>query len=205
MFALVAVPLGAQPRRGGRAAGTLLSVLLIGLYYSLSVVGAGLAREGKVSPWTGIWLANLALTTLALVLLPRMEQLRGDRSWLRRFNRFDTWKRLLRRKKTQARIRAAEVAKASNGQQRAVTSEASFPRIMDLYLLRRFFSYFGLLMLTFVFLFHVFTFFELLDDIARHRVPFLIVVDYFRYLTPYSCCINWRRWARWWPCWLRSA
>jgi LPS export ABC transporter permease LptF/LPS export ABC transporter permease LptG len=186
VFALVAVPLGAQPRRGGRAAGTLLSVLLIGFYYSLSVVGAGFAREGKVSPWTGIWLANVALAALAIVLLPRMEQLRSDLGWMHRFSRLDTWKRLLRRKKTQARIRAAEVAKAGNGQQqRAVTSEASFPRIIDLYLLRRFLSYFGLLMLTFVFLFHVFTFFELLDDIARHRVPFLIVVDYFRYLTPY--------------------
>src|SRR5438094_8703778 len=40
-------------------------------------------------------------------------------------------------------------------------------------------------MATFVFLFETFTFFELLDDIARHRVPFLIVVDYFRYRAPY--------------------
>src|ERR1700743_1300209 len=65
------------------------------------------------------------------------------------------------------------------------TSSGSFPRLMDIYLLRRFFSYFLLLMLAFIFLFEAFTFFELLDDIARHRVPFLIVVDYFRYLTPY--------------------
>src|SRR5438105_46705 len=55
VFALVAVPLGAQPRRGGRAAGTLLSILLIGLYYSLSIMGAGFAREGKMRRWTGIW------------------------------------------------------------------------------------------------------------------------------------------------------
>ncbi len=56
---------------------------------------------------------------------------------------------------------------------------------MDLYLLRRFFSYFAMLMLAFVFLFEAFTFFELLDDIARHRIAFLVVVDYFWYLTPY--------------------
>src|SRR5215467_15703436 len=49
VFALVAVPLGAQPRRGGRAAGTVLSVLLIGMYYSLTVAGAGYARSGKRS------------------------------------------------------------------------------------------------------------------------------------------------------------
>lgn len=40
-------------------------------------------------------------------------------------------------------------------------------------------------MAAFVFLFETFTFFELLDDIARHRVPFLVVEEYFRYLAPY--------------------
>src|SRR5260221_11156342 len=56
---------------------------------------------------------------------------------------------------------------------------------MDLYLLRRFFSYFAMLMLVFVFLFEAFTFFELLDDIARHRIAFMVVADYFWFLTPY--------------------
>jgi len=186
VFALVAVPLGAQPRRGGRAAGTLLSVLLIGLYYSLFITGAGLSREGKLGPGLGIWLANLVLTTLGLVLLPRMEQMRGDIKWLGRLTRLELWKRLLRRKKAQARIKAAEAARASNGSNgRSRTSEGSFPRLMDLYLLRRFLSYFATMMLTFVALFEVFTFFELLDDIARHNVAFLVVVKYFWYLTPY--------------------
>ena len=57
--------------------------------------------------------------------------------------------------------------------------------MMDLYLLRRFFLYFTLLMGAFVFLFEAFTFFELLDNIARNRIPFVIVVEYFVYLTPY--------------------
>src|SRR5579862_9058315 len=185
VFALVAVPLASQPRRGGRAAGTLLSVLLIGLYYSLSVTGAGLARNGKLGPLLGMWLANIALTALALVLLPRMEQLHGESRWLRRLSRLEIWKRLLRRRKTQARIKAAEAAARQNGKESARTSESSFPRLMDIYLLRRFLANFGMLMLAFVALFEIFTFFELLDDIARHRVPFLIVVNYFRYLTPY--------------------
>src|SRR5207237_5568596 len=73
VFALVAVPLGAQPRRGGRAAGTLLSVLLIGLYYSLSLVGAGLAREGELSPWTGSWMAIMEFKAHAHVLLTGRE------------------------------------------------------------------------------------------------------------------------------------
>jgi LPS export ABC transporter permease LptG len=185
VFALIAVPLGAQPRRGGRAAGSLIAVLLIAAYYLLSVFGAGLAREGTVPPSLGIWIANILLGIFGLALLPRMEQFRGESSWLRSLGYFKRWLRLRRRRKAQAR--AAE-ARGSNGEKNHVDvtpSSGSFPRLMDIYILRRFLSYFALLMAVFVFLFEAFTFFELLDDIARHRIPFLVVVDYFRYFTPY--------------------
>jgi LPS export ABC transporter permease LptF/LPS export ABC transporter permease LptG len=188
VFALVAVPLGAQPRRGGRAAGSILAVGLIVSYYLLSVMGAGLARQGTVMPAAGMWLANVILALLGAVLLPRMEQFRGESRWLRPVGYFKTWMRLRRRRKAQARARSAAY-RAANGERLpnefSVPYSGSFPRLMDLYILRRFFFYFGLLMAAFVILFETFTFFELLDDIARHRVPFLIVVDYFRYLAPY--------------------
>lgn len=187
VFALVAVPLGAQPRRGGRAAGSLLAVILIACYYLLTVIGAGLARQGVVTPSVGIWGANILLVILGLALLPRMEQFRGENPWFKPTVRFRAWARFLRRRKSRAR--AAVVAHIPNGQldpqENGVQSSGSFPRLMDLYLLRRFLFYFTLLMAVFIFLFEAFTFFELLDDIARHRVPFLIVIDYFRYLTPY--------------------
>jgi LPS export ABC transporter permease LptF/LPS export ABC transporter permease LptG len=198
-FALLAVPLGSQPRRGGRAAGSLLAVILIASYYLLTVIGTGLARQGALTPAVGIWAANILLAVLALILLPRMEQFRGDSRWFGPKAPFRTWIRFFRRRK--ARVRAAVFApstsRVSNGPTGSATNgEASseenapffsnsFPRLLDLYLLRRFFFHFTVLMLAFIFLFEAFTFFELLDDIARHRIPFLIVVDYFRFLTPY--------------------
>src|SRR6266700_2058685 len=187
-FALVAVPLGARPRRGGRAAGALLAVILIASYYLLSVMGAGLARQGTLSPAAGIWIANAVLVALGLTLLPRMEQFRGENRWLRPMIYLQSRRRLLRRRRAQARTRTA-TANGLNGervsQEIIVRSSGSFPQVIDIYILRRFFYYFAVLMGAFVFLFETFTFFELLDDIARHRVPFLIVVDYFRYLAPY--------------------
>ncbi len=187
-FALVAVPLGARPRRGGRAAGALLAVILIASYYLLSVMGAGLARQGTLSPAAGIWIANAVLVALGLTLLPRMEQFRGENRWLRPMIYLQSRRRLLRRRRAQARTRTA-TANGLNGErvsQEIITrSSGSFPQVIDIYILRRFFYYFAVLMGAFVFLFETFTFFELLDDIARHRVPFLIVVDYFRYLAPY--------------------
>jgi LPS export ABC transporter permease LptF/LPS export ABC transporter permease LptG len=189
VFALVAVPLGAQPRRGGRAAGSLLAVILIASYYLLTVIGAGLARQGTLPPAAGIWGANILLAVLGLALLPRMEQFRGESQWINPTVRFQTWARLLRRRKARARAAALAVTRIPNGvleqQENGSQASGSFPRLMDLYLLRRFFFHFTLLIAAFIFLFEAFTFFELLDDIARHRVPFLIVVDYFRYLTPY--------------------
>jgi LPS export ABC transporter permease LptF/LPS export ABC transporter permease LptG len=184
-FALVAVPLGAQPRRGGRAAGALLAVILIAAYYLLSVMGA---RQGTLPPAAGVWMANAVLFAMGLTLMPRMEQFRGENRWLRPFLYFQSRRRLLRRRRAQARAKAA-TANGVNGeratQEILAQSSGSFPQLLDIYVLRRFFSYFALLMGAFVFLFETFTFFELLDDIARHRVPFLIVVDYFRYLAPY--------------------
>ena len=193
-FALIAVPIGAQPRRGGRAAGSLIAVLLIAAYYLALIMGTGLAREGHVPPIVGLWMANALLAVAGLVLLPRMEQFHSELGWLPKFSRIRTWMRLFRVRR--ARARAAALAaernalepKTNGGRangEPAILSPASFPRLMDLYLLRRFFLYFGLLMGTFVFLFEAFTFFELLNDIARTRSPFVIVMDYFLYLTPY--------------------
>ena len=184
-FALIAVPLGAQPRRGGRAAGSLIAVALIASYYLLLIMGAGMARQGTVPPAIGMWIADAVLALAGLVLLPRMEQFRGESTKVKLLGRFKTWKRLLRLRTARARGAAARMVNGGAPAERPTPSSGSLPLLMDLYLLRRFFSYFALLMLVFIFLFEAFTFFELLDDIARHRIAFVVVMDYFWFLTPY--------------------
>lgn len=184
-FALVAVPLGSQPRRGGRAAGTLLSILIIAAYYLLFIVGAGLARQGAVPPFPGMWTANIILTLAGLALLPRMERYWSDFSTFSFLSRFVAVRRLLRRRRTVARVRNV-AARSENGEALAQPSTAfDIPTIIDMYVLRRFLYFFVLILGAFILLFETFTFFELLDDIARHRIPFLVVVNYFRYLVPY--------------------
>ncbi len=157
-FALIAVPLGAQPRRGGRAAGTLLAVLLIAGYYLLTVMGAGFARQGTMTPAAGIWIANAVVFALGLTLLPRMEQFRGESRWFRPILYFQSRRRLLRRRRALARASArTATANGVNGERAAqeilTRSSGSFPQLIDIYLLRRFFFYFVLMMGAFVFLF----------------------------------------------------
>jgi LPS export ABC transporter permease LptF/LPS export ABC transporter permease LptG len=183
-FALIAVPIGAQPRRGGRAAGTLLSVLIIAGYYLLFIVGAGMARQGIVSPFLGMWAANIVLVLAGLALLPRMERYWNEPSPFALLARYSAFRRLQRRRK-QARSRAPARAGSDGSVEVFPRTAVNFPTLIDLYILRRFLYYFFLILGAFILLFETFTFFELLDDIARHRIPFLVVVNYFRYLIPY--------------------
>jgi len=183
-FALIAVPLGAQPRRGGRAAGTLLSVLIIAGYYLLFVIGAGFARQGVVSPFVGMWAANFVLVLSGLALLPRMERYWSESSPFAFLARFVAFGRLLRRRRSLAKTRVP--LPAENGAAESMPrSSSNFPSIIDLYVLRRFLYFFFLILGAFILLFETFTFFELLDDIARHHIAFLVVIDYFRFLVPY--------------------
>ncbi|HXN24047.1 MAG TPA: LPS export ABC transporter permease LptF [Candidatus Dormibacteraeota bacterium] len=197
VFALIGVPLGARPRRGGRAIGFLMALILISAYYLLFIIGAGMAREGTVSPAVGIWGADALVGLLGLAMLPRIEQLHEE-NWISRLiDKLRIWQRRRRKKTAQAQQRAASYANGSpleegNGERRRGPTtqfgwrhSSGFPQLMDLYVLRNFVYYLLLFLVGFVFLFEAFTFFELLDDIAKHRSPFLVVTKYFWYLTPH--------------------
>jgi LPS export ABC transporter permease LptG/LPS export ABC transporter permease LptF len=184
VFALIAVPLGAQPRRGGRAAGSLLAIIIIAFYYLVLVTGAGFARQGVVPVPIGMWAANVVIALIAFALFPRMERYRGEARTPHILIRLSALWRLFRRRTARVRPRHA-VSRAVNGES-SHPSYSSLPSILDLYLLRQFFYFFLVIMVAFIFLFEIFTFFELAEDIRRHNVPFMIVLDYFRYLIPYS-------------------
>lgn len=181
-FALIAIPLGAQPRRGGRAAGSLLAIVIIASYYLLLVTGAGYARQGVIPPVVGMWAADTVLVLIALALFPRMERYRSETPVPAFVTRLSALWRVLRRRKTLARARA--MVSRENGHTRSFLT--GIPSIIDFYILRRFFYYFFMIMIAFLFLFEIFTFFELAEDIRRHNVAFIVVVNYFRYLIPYS-------------------
>jgi len=182
-FAFLGVPLGARPRRGGRAAGFIVALLLILGYYLLFISGVGLARRGFVPAGLGIWGANLVVILIGLSLLPRLEQIRGEGLLDRWSHAFADWRR---RRSTASPPRppsAASPQAATLSTRNA--NPIGFLMLLDFYVLRQFFVYFGTMLVAFVLLYEAFTFFELLEDIGKHNIPFLVVVDYFRYLVPY--------------------
>jgi lipopolysaccharide export system permease protein len=196
VFALLGVPIGVRPRRGGRAAGLILTLVLIGGYYFLFVTGAHMAQQGQIAPWLGIWSANIAAVIAGVIFLRSIESIRKP-------NRLFAWIESLvtrRRPEQRREIDAAPIPagvglKNGNGgvkphleiPQRATVragSTVSFPMLIDIYLLERFFYYFLVLLAGFVLIFDAFTLFDLLADISRNHIPVSMVLNYFRYLIP---------------------
>ncbi len=189
VFALLGVTVGVRPRRGGRAAGFVLTLILISAYYFVFVAGAHYAQIGRLTPIVGVWTANAAFTLLALYLLRGIEQARGE-TWFS--HAWDAWNAMRQRHQPVQRTAAA----TSNGgvtitnglvaKHAAVAggAQAAFPLLFDIYILRTFFYYFVLLLGGFLVIFDAFTLFDLLGDIARNHAPILVVVNYFRFLVP---------------------
>jgi LPS export ABC transporter permease LptF/LPS export ABC transporter permease LptG len=191
VFALLGVPMGVRPRRGGRAAGLILTLALVGGYYLLFVAGDHFAAQGRMSPWAGVWTANIVAAIAGLLLLRRVENIRRPgRAW--------AWlESLWSRSQTIASPSPAVSAPISNGsngssQSRAggirqalkVSRTMAFPMVLDVYLLQQFFYYFIVLLGGFLVIFDAFTLFDLLGDIARNHISALTVINYFRYLIP---------------------
>jgi LPS export ABC transporter permease LptF/LPS export ABC transporter permease LptG len=187
-FALLAVPLGARPRRGGRAAGFLITLLLISGYYLMFTVGAGLARQGSLPVWAGIWSANALTAALGLFLLPRLESMPGSSPWNAAFASIAAW-RIWKISPGTETTPNGTIAINGPAPRRSPFAKrkgrGGIPQLLDIYLLRSFLYYFFLLTVGFILLFEVFTFFELLDDIAQHRTRLFEVINYFIYFASY--------------------
>lgn len=180
VLALVGIPLGLSSKKGGKSTGFVLTILLVFAYYSASLVGISLARQGKMSPGLGVWLADIVFFLAGAFLLWRAErkpfEISSLSAWWHPVKAGLSERRLLRSRTENAFQRAAT--------RRRVLS-ARFPMILDDYVLRDFVVNLVLVLSTFLMLLLVFTLFELLGDILRNQVSPLVVGEYLINVTPY--------------------
>ena len=180
IFSLLAVPLGVISKKGGKSYGFVVSLGIFLVYFLLLSLGEGFAKSGRLSPILGPWVGNMVFLILALYLLAVSEKETG-------------WSRLIRPLSKilaalSARFRSREAQlQAQNGSANQVAGRGvrwSVPLILDKYVISGFLRYFLLVLSSFVIIFIVFTFFELLEDVVANQTPILVVLNYFRYLLP---------------------
>jgi LPS export ABC transporter permease LptG len=181
VLAMVGIPLGLSARKGGKSTGFVLTILLVVVYYLFSMIGVQMARQGRMSPWFGSWMGNIFFFLCGLVLLWRV-----DRMPLEIGNLAGGWNSLLQKLQSVGSGRRPFVVRQAAGGSRVHRRRfsARFPLILDNLILRDFVLYLALIMASFLVLALVFTFFELLTDIVRNKVPLLMVAEYLWDLSP---------------------
>lgn len=178
---LVGVPLGVVSRRGGKSSGLVFTILLVLLYYVLSYVGIALSRQGKLSPFLGVWMANLLFAAAGGFLLWQMAS--GGRV----LAAISGWFSRTPKPKLDVKTNGAHIAGLlEKFQPRTVriVPQGVFPRLLDAYVVREFFGMFVLVLASFVMLMLIFTFFELVGDILRNHIALVTVGDYLFNLAP---------------------
>ena len=75
VLVLIGIPLGLSAKKGGKGAGFVLTIVLVFIYYFVSIIGVSLARGGKISPVLGVWMANIVFGLIGVVLLSRTDRI----------------------------------------------------------------------------------------------------------------------------------
>ncbi len=177
VLALVGVPLGLSTRKGGKAVGVVLTIILVFFYYIIMAFGLSFSKQGRLDPAVGLWLANACFTAAGALMLLHLRRIR------RRVQFIQDWLEGLWRRWQQRRRHQPQSARAGAAPDPRAAGERLF-QILDLYIIREWALYFLILLVTFTGIYGIFDFFQLLGDIVRNHVPARVVFDYYRFLTP---------------------
>ncbi|HEU5459923.1 MAG TPA: LptF/LptG family permease [Pyrinomonadaceae bacterium] len=166
-FAFIAATLGLRIRRGGRSVGVLLTLLVVIVYYLISLLGESMARAGTISPYIGPWLATVFVFALGLLFLL------VNRVPVISSGSITSW-----------RSKSAEPATAHRQAAHRGFSTLGFPNLMDATLFRSMALTFLVCFISLAAIFNIFTLFELWRFIAVTQAGAGIVARYLLFLLP---------------------
>ena len=194
---MVGIPLAISSRSSGKSVGIVFSLVLVFVYYMIQLGGIALAKEQMLSVIPAMWLANVIFAAAGAILLLQLDAPNRRDIVAAIMGRFSRLAGLPRRDEEYSSPDSRPPSTAENNGALRPTSErklslvsrasaGSVPifRIVDRYVLRSFLVYLAVLVASFVMIWFVFSFFELLNDmLARQKMG--LFVGYMYYLTPF--------------------
>jgi LPS export ABC transporter permease LptG len=177
VLALVGISLGLSTRKGGKAVGLILTILLVFIYYIIMAFGLSFAKQGRLPPLIGIWLANVLFAAAGVLMLAQLRSVRSRLQFLQDWID-DLGRRWQARQVRRRRGRFSEPPLMP----RAPGSRIF--QILDVYIIQGWIFYFCILLVTFTGIYIIFDFFQLLGDMVRNHASASVVLDYYRFLLP---------------------
>ena len=178
VLALVGIPLGISTRKGGKSLGVMLSILLFFVYYILMAFGLSFAKQGRVPPIVGLWLANVLFAVAGIIMLSNLRHVGTPHDvppgCVRR--RRETLAALARAPAPPTALPLAPGAPANSAGDSCKSSISTSSADGS--------STLPCCWSPFTGVYVIFDFFQVLGDIVRNQIPARVVVDYYRYLLP---------------------
>ncbi len=163
-FALIGLPLGVSTTRGSKSMGLVLSLMLMLIYY-------------LILPFFGTWVGNITFAIFGVIMLLRSDR-EGENLVLVKVGSMMEW--------VSSKVRAMRSErKPATIAESTRSRHPKFFRLLDAYVLRGFWYFFGLVLVVFVSLFIIITLFQLLPDIVKNNIAAKVVVTYFFFLLPH--------------------
>ena len=176
LLALVGIPLGISSKKAGRSA-ALVTTVFVAFLYRTGLIGLiGLAKRETLPVGVAVWTPNIVMAIAGLVLLVRLER-PGDRDVTEAAGR---WLRA-RYRQLRALSPALQPGRRFNSR---VRQFRLLPQVLDTHILSSFALYFLLFLVSFVLMTEIYTFYELLSDIIKNKIPMSRVLTYLYYLAP---------------------
>jgi LPS export ABC transporter permease LptG len=140
----------------------------------LITAGEKMAMDGKISPFLGMWGANILLLLVGLAVF--VSSLKESVPYL-------GFLRLSREKEGSP---APEKKKVFS--RKRFRLSLRFPNILDRYILKKYLAIFSLIFFGLILIFAIFTFFERIDNIYEHNKSLSLLFEYILYCLPDFIC-----------------
>jgi LPS export ABC transporter permease LptG len=179
IFALLGVGFGLRVRRGGKGLGVVLAMMVMIVYYTLSLAGEQLVRSHTLSIISGMWLTNALTIILGVGLLL---EVRNPAAKLRKrvqlFYHF-----FYQHLSTRYSNKLFAYGKPT-GSMRDQIPVPWTPRLLDTKILKSLFLSFTLAYISIASIFIIFTLFELWRYVINNGTTLKVVAQYILYLMP---------------------
>jgi len=176
LLALIGIPLGISSRKGGKSPAFVFTVALAFVYWMGLIAAQGLAKQQALPVGIAMWIPNAIFAVAGLFFLTQLER-PGDRDLMAVVSGWigTAWTRLRG---------TMPLAAAQLRSRRRAWRMFLAPQVVDSYVLKSFLFWFVLLLVGFVLMTHVYTFFDLLSDIVKNHIAMARVLTYLFFLTP---------------------
>jgi LPS export ABC transporter permease LptG/LPS export ABC transporter permease LptF len=179
-LAWVGLPLGMFTRKGGKAVGVMMAILIVFIYYVIMALGRELALQGRLNPELGLWGANAAFAVAGMIVLFRRRRIRAQSLWAP-----NAWQKL------SPRFRFRRISWLRK--RKLLPQEVFLKRrriggrtlqILDLYIVGQWLFYGAITEIALTGIYIIFDFFQMLNDIVRNHASTGTVLSYYSYLVP---------------------